>query len=1017
MKRAKLLSPWALVTGLAVATLTTAAIGFRSVRDQRQAAEWSSWVVHTQRVIELLEQARTSIFEVLYQISIEPSRNGTGAGLSPDPIGSLRSQIAELRYLTSDNPEQQSRLGTIEQLLTTSRVISETDTTGSVFDRNTPQDWIAGRSVLYKVRQEIEEMLMVERQLLAKRGTNMMGALEQSRLRLEAGGGVIFLWLVVLSGTAIVRGRKLEQTMEILACEREELGRMAEHERGERKFRRLLEAAPDALFILDGNRRILMANAQAEKLFGYTKADLIGRGAWMLVPQRFHALDFDRIGQGVELNGLRADGREFPLEATISPLEDQDDAVYCAAVRDITQRKLSDEAIRQAGKMAEMDRLRKQFLARISHELRTPLNAIIGTAELRLLAGVAGDQRRDFELIQSSGELLLKIVNDLLELSKLTVNTPALEKLDFNVLHLFEGIIDSLAVIARKKDLELTLYLDPAIPAGLRGDPVKLRQIINNLLSNAIKFTVVGDVLLSVVLERATATEVALKFEIIDTGIGIAQEVQSRLFQPFVQADESTHRRFGGTGLGLSIANQLVQQMGSTIMVDSELGRGSTFHFTICFERGAEIVQNWNTAAIVPPSLTVRALIVDDSSVHRKVISEYLTAWGIANHKLASGAATIEELLHARDQDRPYMLLLLDEAMPGTSGFSLALAIKEHPLLRDTKIILMTSAEQNTGVQGVDGFVIKPVRPSRLFNALQEILSNQPRNYTDSRATLTPADIGIPARTAWAKARVLVVEDNITNQKLVARQLAALGCQAKIVGGARHALKELAHEHYDIMLLDCELPDMDGYEAARELRQREAAGQHLPVVALTAHASEGQREKCLSAGMDDFLSKPVRLSVLGQCLEKWCNGKSACLTATSKTCDIASSTQPDEEGFDSAQFAAIAKLTRTNGSNALGELIDEFLRDVKVRITELKQAIESEDPRLLGVHAHSLVSASAVLGAMRFSRLCTAIEHHARTDGLNEAAFVLRDLEAEAKKLPKWFGDHANAWTATWLLD
>jgi PAS domain S-box-containing protein len=1028
MKTTKPLAPWALVAGLSIAALAAGAIGFSSMRDQKAAAEWSSWVIHTQRILELLDHTRTSIFEVLYQVSSEPSHN-TGGPDPADSIGTLRSQIAELRYLTADNREEQVRLSRIDQLLASPRAVSAAGTTRPKHD--TLQDWAGRQNVLHEIRREIEGMSVIERQLLAERRTKMMSALEQSRLTLEAGGGIVFLWLAVLSAIAIVRGKRLEQTTEILVQKHEELGRMAERERGEQKFRRLLEAAPDALFILDRNRRILMANAQAERLFGYSKADLLGRGVWTLVPKRFYALEFDRIGPSVELSGLRANGEEFPLEATLSPVENETDAVYCAAVRDITERKLSEEAVRQAVQMTETDRLRKEFLARISHELRTPLNAIIGTAELRLSGELAGDQRRDFEMIQSSGELLLKdqrrdfemiqssgelllkIVNDLLELSKITVNTPALEKIDFNLLHLTEGIVDSLAAIARKKDLELTLYLDPAIPPGLRGDPVKLRQIINNLLSNAIKFTVVGDVLLSIKLKQATATEVDLKFEVADTGIGIAPDVLGRLFQPFVQADESIHRRFGGTGLGLSIASQLVQQMGGTITVESELGKGSTFHFTIRFERGAEIVQDWNTTAIVPPSLTVRALIVDDSAVQRKVLSEYLTAWGIANHAIASGAATVEELLHARDQDRPYMLLLLDEGLPGASGFSLIRAIKEHSLLRDIKVILMISAEHSGGVQGIDGSVVKPVRPSRLFNALQEILSNHLPNYTDF-PPLTATTAQSPPVPSKAKARVLVVEDNLTNQKVVARQLTALGYQAKIVGGARHALKEVAQEHYDIMLLDCELPDMDGYDAVRELRKQEGAGAHLPVVALTAHASEGQREKCLSAGMDDFLSKPVRLSALGQCIEKWSNGKFN-KPATLQSSDAFSTKETGDEGFDRAQLAAVAKLVRANGSNALGELINEFLRDVRIRIVEIKQAIESEDLRQLGLLAHSLVSASAVLGAMRFSRLCSAIEHCARAGSLNEAAFALRDLETEAKKLPRWFDDNASVSEASAL--
>jgi PAS domain S-box-containing protein len=767
------------------------------------------------------------------------------------------------------------------------------------------------------------------------------------------------------------------------------------------------------MVMLDPQGQIVTWNEGAERMKGYREEEIVGRPLSVLYAPEdqasgkpAHDLEEACRRGSYESEGwrIRRDSSRFRAEYVITALYAAEGKLrgFAEITRDITERKKNEEILRQAEQMAEMDRLRKEFLARISHELRTPLNAIIGTTELRLLAGVVGEQRRDLEMIQSSGELLLKIVNDLLELSKLTVSTPELEILDFNVLHLFEGIVDSLAVIAQKKDLELTLYLDPAIPAGLRGDPVKLRQILNNLLSNAIKFTATGDILLNVTLEQATATEVVLKFEVIDTGIGIASDVQSRLFQPFVQADESTHRRFGGTGLGLSIAGQLVQQMGGRITVQSELGQGSVFSFTLQLARGAEITRSWTTGAIVPPSLTVRALIVDDSAVHRKVISKYLTAWGIANYTLAAGSAAFEELRHAEEQNRSYTLLLLDEAMPGVSGFSIARRIKEHPLLRETKVVLMTTAENNAAVAEIDGFVIKPVRPSRLFNAVHELFAERSSSDAKPPEPLGSAPELDQSSAPHTKGRVLVVEDNVTNQKVVARQLGALGYETKIVGAARPALEELKHERYDAVLLDCELPDMDGYAAAQELREREAAGQHVPVIALTAHASEGQREKCLAAGMDDFLSKPVRLATLAQCLERWINGKSPSDDARFPKPTIVSSEELKDGGFDSAQFAAIAKLSQAGGPGTLGKLIDEFLGDVSVRMEEIKRAIEAEDAGRLGTLAHSLIGASAVLGAMRFSRLCTAIESQACVDGLNEIAPLVKELEEESRKLPNW---------------
>ncbi len=527
-----------------------------------------------------------------------------------------------------------------------------------------------------------------------------------------------------------------------------------------------------------------------------------------------------------------------------------------------------EKALREATEIASVERLRAEFVDRISHELRTPLNAIIGTTELQLLSDLTAEQRREIEIVQSSSEALLNIVNDLLEMSRISAGKTTLETIDFHFLHLIEGIVDSLAIIARKKDLELTLYLDPTIPAGLRGDPHKLRQVLNNLLSNAIKFTEHGDIFIRVSTLDETDETVALRFAIRDSGIGIAPEVQSRLFKPFVQADESTHRRYGGTGLGLAISAQLVEQMGGRIEVESEVHKGSTFSFAIRLEKGNRIPSAWALNPLIPRTMAVRALVADDNAIARQVITDYLTAWGISIRAVSSGVAALDELRRGFHQNRLYQLILVDEGMPGFGGWTVARLIRQDPVFRQTKIILMTSMERDGSDQTINGWITKPVRPSRLFSAVHELFA-EIYPVGDRRSPITDSI----SKLDWRRGiSVLVIEDHPTNQVVVQQQLTTLGYRSKIVSDAKQGLEELCAATYNAVLLDCELPEMDGYAAVREIRRREGSERHTVVIALTAHATESQRKKCLDAGMDDFLSKPVKLQILAEMIDKWTRG-------------------------------------------------------------------------------------------------------------------------------------------------
>jgi len=512
-----------------------------------------------------------------------------------------------------------------------------------------------------------------------------------------------------------------------------------ERNRAEARYRALVDRVPVGLFSISPGGDILEANSAMVEMLGFRDGDGLKRAniaqLWLDAGERARLeaiIEEQGVVQNFEMVIRRPDGGIIWCEQSARAVFGAAGKVehYEGVMVDITSRKRAGEEANRARDgvrdlALEAARLRSDFLASMSHEIRTPLAGIIGAGELLSLSALTPEQRRQTEIIRSSGKLLLTTVNDILDFSKLAAGRVVLEKLDFDLVELTENLSDSFAVAARAKGIELALYVDVNMPSGLRGDPSRLRQILNNLVSNAIKFTQHGEVMVRANRVEDTAGDVLVRFEVIDIGIGIPSEMQGRLFQPFVQAESSTSRRFGGTGLGLVIAARLVDQMGGEIGFESAPGKGSNFHFTARLEKGLEIVRPWMTATATSCFNGIRALIVNDSPASRQVISEYLSRWGIENATAGSGAEALDILKLARTGDGKQVVVLIDEQISAMGALSLARAIKQHSDLKHSKVIMLSARRAGSNAtEVVDAWITKPVRPSHLFSCLLELCRN-----------------------------------------------------------------------------------------------------------------------------------------------------------------------------------------------------------------------------------------------------------------------------------------------------
>jgi len=750
----------------------------------------------------------------------------------------------------------------------------------------------------------------------------------------------------------------------------------------------LIASTPVAIAVLDEQRSVRSVNPAFVTLFGYSAAEVVGASIdALIVPDSLRSESSDlearaRAGEIVraEVERRRKDGRPIQVRLSAAAVKATAEGGLVALYEDISDRKAAEQAMRAARELAErVARARSAFLANMSHEIRTPMNAVLGFVELVLDTELQVEQRRALELVRSSSEALLTILNDILDYSKIEAEHLELESIPFDLPRVVHATATLLAVRAREKHLELTVDVPPDVPHLVRGDPTRVRQVLMNLIGNAIKFTEQGEVDVSAAVVAYHDDRTSVRFRVRDTGIGISEEQLATIFDEFTQADASMTRRYGGTGLGLAISRKLVALMGGRLSVTSEVNRGSEFSFTLRFpvETSAGAATPGRAASLGGR----RVLVVDDNETNRRILRDMLGAEGVAIHEAARADAGLAALRRAAAAGSPFDLAILDAQMPDQDGFELAAAVRADPGLVATKLLILTSAGQRGDGErcrqmGIQAYLTKPIARADLIEAVGTVLAETPP-VGAAPALVTRHSIAESRHSL----RVLLAEDNLVNQQVATAMLVKRGHQVDVVGNGRAAVDAIGARDYDLVLMDIQMPEMDGFAATTAIRAL-PRGRTLPIIALTAHALSGERERCLERGMTGYLAKPFKAHDLFAAIE----GR------TGATADTAAAPASPVD------LAAFRGTMREAGAEAAVDgILMTFASTLPQRLEALAEASRGGEAEAIQRAAHAFRSAAATIGAHRLAQLLEAMEASARSGDVARAQGGLPDVGSEAQ--------------------
>jgi PAS domain S-box-containing protein len=800
----------------------------------------------------------------------------------------------------------------------------------------------------------------------------------------------------------------------------------------------IIDFLPDATFVIEKGGKIIAWNRAMEEMMGIGASEMLGKGDFEyslpFYGERRRIL-IDLVlnpGEEVEANYLSVErkggvlageayipslnGRAVYLFGTARPLYDFKGNVVGAieSIRDVTEHKRAEGAIRDANRQlreaviraeemaAEAKRAnaaKSEFLANMSHEIRTPMNGIVGMTELLLDSDLSTEQRGHAEIVLRSSEALLSLINDILDFSKIEARKLALENIDFDLRTTLTDIAEMLAETAHSKRLELVYLVDPEVPSLLRGDPGRLRQVIMNLAHNGLKFTEEGEVSIRVSLENEDESKAIVRFSVMDTGIGIPQERLPILFSPFTQVDGSTTRKYGGTGLGLAISKQLTELMGGQIGVESEPGRGSTFWFTAVLEKRLDENKSDETCADIKG---IKVLVVDDNQTNRLLATTLLRCWGCRFEEAAGAETALAKLRGAAQGGDPYQIALIDMLMPEVDGMELGRRIKADAEIACTHLIMMTSVAQrgdpaNLERIGFSAYLTKPVRQSQLRDCLSLVMcrpAHAPSGQAASGPIITRHTL---AEAAKHRVRILIVEDSVTNQQVALAILKRLGYRADVAANGLEAIQALKTVPYDLVLMDCQMPTMDGYEASRLIRMKCSGvlNSEVPIIAMTANAMKGDREKCIQEGMSDYIAKPIKPNSLAEILEKWLPATLRIGSPNSVPIRAESATAESEFSGAGIFDKQILRKRLMGDDGLVKTVIEAFIGDMCCQINDLQSCIEAKDSGCTEQLAHKIKGAAGNVAAPGLQKIAQDIEKAARADDPSMLQYGLEALLRE----------------------